>query len=115
SWGRRRKETVRKISAVLLSAFGLALAPAGAIAQDAHPTRPILLTHGNTPGSNSDLMARIIADPLAARLGQPVIVASRRRTDHRLRPHRERHAGRLHADHDAQRASDRGCRVQDAE
>jgi len=68
---------VRKISAVLLSAFGLALAPAGAIAQDAYPTRPILLTHGNTPGSNSDLMARIIADPLAARLGQPVIVESR--------------------------------------
>ena len=68
---------MRKISAVLLSAFGLALAPAGAIAQDAYPTRPILLTHGNTPGSNSDLMARIIADPLAARLGQPVIVESR--------------------------------------
>ncbi len=53
------------------------LAAAGAIAQDAYPTRPILLTHGNTPGSNSDLMARIIADPLAARLGQPVIVESR--------------------------------------
>ena len=66
-----------KMSAVLLSIFGLAMAAAGAIAQDAYPTRPILLTHGNTPGSNSDLMARIIADPLAARLGQPVIVESR--------------------------------------
>lgn len=64
-------------SAVLLSAFGLVLATATATAQDAYPTRPILLTHGNTPGSNSDLMARIIADPLAARLGQPVIVESR--------------------------------------
>src|SRR6202012_1369568 len=32
--------------------------------------------HGNTPGSNSDIMARIIADPLAARLGQPGIVES---------------------------------------
>ena len=66
-----------KMSAVLLSVFGLALAAAGAAAQDAYPTRPVLLTHGNTPGSNSDLMARIIADPLAARLGQPVIVESR--------------------------------------
>jgi tripartite-type tricarboxylate transporter receptor subunit TctC len=66
-----------KKSAVLLSVFCLALTAAEASAQDAYPTRPILLTHGNTPGSNSDLMARIIADPLAARLGQPVIVESR--------------------------------------
>ena len=64
-------------SAVLLTVFYLALTAAGATAQEAYPTRPILLTHGNTPGSNSDLMARIIADPLAARLGQPVIVESR--------------------------------------
>jgi tripartite-type tricarboxylate transporter receptor subunit TctC len=68
---------VIKKSAVLLSVFCLALVAAGATAQEAYPTRPILLTHGNTPGSNSDLMARIIADPLAARLGQPVIVESR--------------------------------------
>ena len=66
-----------KKSAVLLSALCLALAAAGALAQEAYPTHPILLTHGNTPGSNSDLMARIIADPLAARLGQPVVVESR--------------------------------------
>jgi tripartite-type tricarboxylate transporter receptor subunit TctC len=57
---------------------GVALASFGAaVAQDTYPSHPILLTHGNTPGSNSDLMARIIADPLAARLGQPVIVESR--------------------------------------
>src|SRR3954471_2556710 len=63
--------------AVLLSVFCLAGAAAEAVAQDAYPTHPILLTHRNTPGSNSDLMARIISDPLAARLGQPVIVESR--------------------------------------
>jgi tripartite-type tricarboxylate transporter receptor subunit TctC len=68
---------VIKEFAVLLMVLNLGLASNGAIAQDAYPTRPILLTHGNTPGSNSDLMARIIADPLAARLGQPVIVESR--------------------------------------
>ena len=61
---------------LLSGALGIALA-VGASAQEAYPTHPILLTHGNTPGSNSDLMARIIADPLAARLGQPVIVESR--------------------------------------
>ena len=63
--------------AVLLSVLSLGLAAAGATAQEVYPTHPILLTHGNTPDSNSDLMARIIADPLAARLGQPVIVESR--------------------------------------
>jgi tripartite-type tricarboxylate transporter receptor subunit TctC len=68
---------VLKKSAVLLSIFCLGLAAAKAPAQETYPTHPILLTHGNTPGSNSDLMARIIADPLAARLGQPVIVESR--------------------------------------
>jgi tripartite-type tricarboxylate transporter receptor subunit TctC len=63
---------------VLFGALSYGLAAAGpAAAEDAYPTRPILLTHGNTPGSNSDIMARIIADPLAARLGQPVIVESR--------------------------------------
>jgi tripartite-type tricarboxylate transporter receptor subunit TctC len=66
-----------KKSAVLLFALYLGLAVSGALAEDAYPTHPVLLTHGNTPGSNSDLMARIIADPLAARLGQPVIVESR--------------------------------------
>ena len=67
----------RKLAALLLGALGLGLAATGAPAQDAYPNHPILLTHGNTPGSNSDLMARIIADPLAARLGQPVVVESR--------------------------------------
>jgi tripartite-type tricarboxylate transporter receptor subunit TctC len=67
----------RRFAAVLLG-VGVALGSLGtAVAQDTYPSHPILLTHGNTPGSNSDLMARIIADPLAARLGQPVIVESR--------------------------------------
>jgi tripartite-type tricarboxylate transporter receptor subunit TctC len=63
---------------LLLGALAAGIAASStAAAEDAYPTHPILLTHGNTPGSNSDLMARIIADPLAARLGQPVIVESR--------------------------------------
>ena len=62
---------------MLLAALWVAPSMGLAIAEDAYPTHPILLTHGNTAGSNSDLMARIIADPLAARLGQPVIVESR--------------------------------------
>jgi tripartite-type tricarboxylate transporter receptor subunit TctC len=67
----------RRLAALLLAALWIASSADLAIAEDAYPTHPILLTHGNTAGSNSDLMARIIADPLAARLGQPVIVESR--------------------------------------
>jgi tripartite-type tricarboxylate transporter receptor subunit TctC len=66
-----------KLAAVLFGAFCLGLAANRAVADEAYPSHPILLTHGNTPGSNSDIMARIIADPLAARLGQAVIVESR--------------------------------------
>ena len=54
-----------KKSAVLLIVLSFGLAPGAAFAEDAYPTHPILLTHGNTPGSNSDVMARIIADPLS--------------------------------------------------
>ncbi len=60
-----------------LCAAVIGLVSVGVAAQETYPTHPILLTHGNTPGSNSDVIARIIADPLAARLGQPVIVESR--------------------------------------
>ena len=60
-----------------LCAVVIGLVSVGAAAQETYPTHPVLLTHGNTPGSNSDVMARIIADPLAARLGQPVVVESR--------------------------------------
>ena len=73
-----REFMTRKFAVLLLGALSLPLGFAGpSAAEDAYPNHPILLTHGNTPGSNSDIMARIIADPLAARLGQPVIVESR--------------------------------------
>jgi tripartite-type tricarboxylate transporter receptor subunit TctC len=56
---------------VLLSAASAA-APA---AQD-YPTRPIRLLTAGT-GGGSDITARVIADGLAARLHQPVVVDSR--------------------------------------
>src|SRR5437660_1584886 len=43
-------------------------------AQDAYPSRPVLLTHGFAAGGNGDVVSRIIADALSPRLGQPVIV-----------------------------------------
>src|SRR5688500_16058976 len=60
---------------VLLMAAALALcAPAQA---QTYPTKTVRFVSGVTPGSASDTMARILAEELAKRLGQPVIVENR--------------------------------------
>jgi len=46
-------------------------------AQQAHPTRPITLTHGFAAGGNGDVVSRIVGDALGKRLGQPVVVEPR--------------------------------------
>ncbi len=51
-------------------------APALAQAQWS-PARPIRLVVGFPPGGTTDIAARIIADPLSQRLGQPVIIENR--------------------------------------
>ena len=48
--------------------------PAPALAQSA---RPITLMHGFTPGANVDITARIVAEGLSKRLGQPDVVETR--------------------------------------
>lgn len=55
----------------------LLLAAAIAFAQAPFPSKTIRLVSGVSPGSASDTMARIIADKLAASLGQPVIVENK--------------------------------------
>src|SRR6188474_1417574 len=42
-----------------------------------YPTRPITLVHGFAPGGGVDTTARIVAEGLSRRLGQPVIVESK--------------------------------------
>ena len=51
------------------------LAPRGAFA--AWPDRPIHLVHGFAPGGGAEVTARIVAEALAPRLGQPVLVEAR--------------------------------------
>ena len=55
----------------------LLFATAIAFAQAPFPSKTIHLVSGVSPGSASDTMARIIADKLAASLGQPVIVENK--------------------------------------
>jgi len=61
----------------LAAALAVALTVSLASAQTAWPTRPVkfILTLG--PGSGADIEARLIADRLAQRWGQPVIVENR--------------------------------------
>jgi tripartite-type tricarboxylate transporter receptor subunit TctC len=55
----------------------LALAAACAAAQPAYPTKPVRLISGAPPGTPGDVVARILAEPLAAELGQPVVIENR--------------------------------------
>ena len=43
----------------------------------AYPTRPVTLVHGFAPGGGVDTTARIVAEGLSRRLGQPVVVESK--------------------------------------
>ena len=58
--------------AVLAGLSACAAMPARA--KGAWPERPITLIHGFPPGGPVDVLSRILAEPLARQLGQPVIV-----------------------------------------
>jgi tripartite-type tricarboxylate transporter receptor subunit TctC len=60
----------------LLFALSCALV-AGAVGAQGFPNKTIRLVSGVSPGSASDTMARVLAEKLAASLGQPVIVENR--------------------------------------
>ena len=61
---------------VLGLAASLLAAPVFAQA-DAWPTRPIHMVVPFPPGSSPDTLARMVADPLAQKLGQPIVVENK--------------------------------------
>ncbi|HUI14725.1 MAG TPA: tripartite tricarboxylate transporter substrate binding protein [Xanthobacteraceae bacterium] len=56
---------------------GATVSPWRALAADAYPTRPIHLLVGFTPGSSSDITARIFAKGADASLGQQVVIENK--------------------------------------
>jgi tripartite-type tricarboxylate transporter receptor subunit TctC len=62
---------------VLALTFAIACSAAAAQAQPAWPTKPIRILVGYAPGGSTDVTARIIAQALSERLGQPVIIENR--------------------------------------
>jgi tripartite-type tricarboxylate transporter receptor subunit TctC len=60
-----------------LSTLPLLALPAVARAQDGYPNRPIRILVGYPAGGGQDLTARLLAEPLRAALGQPVVVENR--------------------------------------
>lgn len=62
---------------VLLGAALSLAALSGVSAQDAYPTRPVRVVVPQAAGSGGDVLARMLADHLAPKLGQPVVVENR--------------------------------------
>lgn len=64
------------ILAIIVGAMSLAVGLSPVSAQD-YPNRPIRMLVGFSPGSGTDLLARVFAEPLSKALGQPVVVENR--------------------------------------
>jgi tripartite-type tricarboxylate transporter receptor subunit TctC len=69
-------QTMRTCVSVLALAAASAMAATGAAAQQ-WPTQPIRIVVPNPPGGLPDVLSRSLADPLRARLGQPIIIENR--------------------------------------
>ena len=65
------------VSAICALSMLLAVAPRLAQAQGAYPNRPVRIIVAYAAGGVADVMARLIAAPMAAELGQTVIVENR--------------------------------------
>lgn len=68
----RRRKFLRILAGVATLPLGLNRAVA-----DEYPSRPIRILVGFAAGGNFDLVARIIAERMSVRLGQPVVVENR--------------------------------------
>jgi len=66
-----------KIACLIALTALLLFAPGMSVAQESYPSRSIKLVFPYVPGSLGDVLARLIAEKLTIRFGQPVIVENR--------------------------------------
>lgn len=59
------------------AALALALVAGAVAAQDAFPSRPLKLVVPYAAGGPADMLARLVADKLAPRIGQPVVIENK--------------------------------------
>src|SRR5258708_27952549 len=75
--GEEEKEVTGRRAALSLAATLAILTPHAAAAADAYPARPIRFVVAFPPGGGTDIIARSIAQKLAERLAQQVVVDNR--------------------------------------
>jgi tripartite-type tricarboxylate transporter receptor subunit TctC len=68
---------MRRIGVTLLAAAGVALALAQAGAQDKFPSKPVKILVPYAPGGATDIVARIVAEPIRQSLGQSFVVENK--------------------------------------
>jgi tripartite-type tricarboxylate transporter receptor subunit TctC len=68
---------MRRIGVTLLAAAGFALALAQAAAQDRFPSKPVKILVPYAPGGATDIVARIVAEPMRQSLGQSFVVENK--------------------------------------
>src|SRR5256712_473983 len=76
---RRKKGEGRSMTSIKYFLVALAVVAVPALAQDAtsYPSKPIRIIVPFTPGSATDIVARLVGEKLNAAWGQPVIVENR--------------------------------------
>jgi tripartite-type tricarboxylate transporter receptor subunit TctC len=68
---------VARIAALLLLGCLFGAGPVGAQETKGYPNRPIRIVVPYPPAGGTDIVARIVADPIAAVLGEPIIIENR--------------------------------------